>query len=100
MNLSGPAFPGSAAVKNLPANAREETGVSSLHWEDPLEEEMQPSPVFLPGESHEQRTLLGYSPRNGRARMHTTAQTWAEKEQFLSQDEKYQWRRELCSSVN
>ena len=40
INLSGPAFPGGTVVKNLPANAGEETWVSSLHWEDPLEEEM------------------------------------------------------------
>ena len=33
-------------------------------WEDPLEEEgaRQPTPVFLPGESHGQRSLVGYSP--------------------------------------
>ena len=30
-------------------------------WEDPLEEEMA-TPVFLPGESHGQRSLAGYSP--------------------------------------
>ena len=28
-------------------------------WEDPLEEEMA-TPVFLPGESHGQRSLAGY----------------------------------------
>ena len=33
----------------------------SLGQEDPLEEEMQPTPVFLPGESHGQRSLAGYS---------------------------------------
>ena len=30
--------------------------------EDPLEEGWQPTPVFLPGESHGQRSLVGYSP--------------------------------------
>ena len=30
--------------------------------EDPLEEGMETSPVFLPGESHRQRSLAGYSP--------------------------------------
>ena len=49
-----------------------ETWVRSLVWEDPLdcilgqedplEEEMQPTSVFLPGESHGQRNLAGYSP--------------------------------------
>ena len=37
------------SVKNLPA--MQETCVQSLGWEDPLEEGMQPTPVFLPGES-------------------------------------------------
>ena len=32
-------------------------------WEDPLEKDMATSPVFLPGESHEQRNLAGYSPQ-------------------------------------
>ena len=36
--------------------------VPSLGWEDPLEKEMQPTPVFLPGESHGQQSLAGYSP--------------------------------------
>ena len=34
--------------------------VRFLDWEDPLEEGMQPAPVFLPGESHGQRSLVGY----------------------------------------
>ena len=36
--------------------------VQSLDWEDLLEEEMQPTPAFLPGKSHGQRRLAGYSP--------------------------------------
>ena len=40
----------------------QETQVASLGWVDPLEEEMEPTPVSLPGESHGQRTLVGYSP--------------------------------------
>ena len=47
-------------VKNLPA--MQETGVQSLGWEDPLRREWLPTPVFLPGESHGQRNLVGYSP--------------------------------------
>ena len=35
--------------------------VQSLGWEDLLEEEMQPTPVFLPGKSHGQRRLADYS---------------------------------------
>ena len=40
----------------------EEMWVRFLGQEDPLEEGMQPTPVFLPGESHRQRSLAGYSP--------------------------------------
>ena len=39
-----------------------ETRVRSLGWEDPLEKEMEPTPVFLSGVSHRQRNLVGYSP--------------------------------------
>ena len=47
-------------VKNLPAV--QETSDGSLGWGGPLEKEWQPTPVFLPGESHGQRSLAGYSP--------------------------------------
>ena len=39
-----------------------ETGVQSLDEEDPLEEEIATHSSFLPGESHVQRSLAGYSP--------------------------------------
>ena len=40
-----------------------ETGVPSLGWKDPLEKGMAtPTPVFLPGEFHGQRSLAGHSP--------------------------------------
>ena len=44
-------------VKHLPTML--ETRVQSLGGEDPLEEEMA-TQVFLPGKSHEQRSLSGY----------------------------------------
>ena len=53
-------------VKNPPA--MRETWVQSLSWEDPLEEEWQPTPVFLPGESQGQKSLAGYSPWGRRVR--------------------------------
>ena len=40
----------------------QEMQVPSLGWEHPLEKEMQPISVFLPGKSHGQRSLVGYSP--------------------------------------
>ena len=32
-----------------------------MPWEDALKEEMEPTPVFSPGKSHGQRSLVGYS---------------------------------------
>ena len=47
-------------IKNLPA--MQETGVQSLGWEEPLEKGMAThTPVFLPRESHGQRSLVDYS---------------------------------------
>ena len=46
-------------VKNLPA--MQEIWVQSLGWEDPLEEGMTTHSIFLSGEFHEQRSLVGYS---------------------------------------
>ena len=56
-------FPNGSLVKNLPAmQALQEMQFRSLGWEDPLEEGMTITPVFLPGESHGQRSLAGCSP--------------------------------------
>ena len=40
--------------------------VQSPGREDSLEEGRQPTPVSLPGESHERRSLMGYSPQGRR----------------------------------
>ena len=53
-------FHGSLAVKNPPA--MQETKVQPLGREDPWRREWQLPLVFLPGESHGQRSLTGYSP--------------------------------------
>ena len=46
-------------VKNPPPNERY---VGSRGWEDPLEVEMATHTVSLPGKSHGQRSLAGYTP--------------------------------------
>ena len=45
-------------VKNL---LTMQTWVWSLSWEDPQRREWQPTPIFLPGKSHGQRSLVGCS---------------------------------------
>ena len=57
-------FPGGASIKNPPAN----TGRCKRHRFDPWVGKIlwrrawQPTPVFLPGESFGQRSLVSYSP--------------------------------------
>ena len=46
----------------LPMQEMGETQVQFLGWEEPCSREWQPPPVFLPGKSHGQRSLVGYSP--------------------------------------
>ena len=58
------AFPGGSVVKNPPANegASGDPGSSSGSGRSPGGGHGNPLQVFLPGESHGQRTLAGYSP--------------------------------------
>ena len=51
-------------VKNLPAI--QGTQIRSLDQEDPLEKEMAAHSSLLAGNSHGQRSLVGYSPRGVR----------------------------------
>ena len=39
----------------------QETWVWPPGWQDPLKKKWQPTPVFLPGKFHGQRTLVGYN---------------------------------------
>ena len=61
-------------VKNSPA--LQETCVLSLGREDPLEEHIQPTPVFSLGHCHEQRVLANYSP-------------WGHKESDMTESTKH-----------
>ena len=53
-------FPGDPVVKkkNPPANSGFNPWVGKIPWR----RKWQPTPVFLPGKSHGQRSLMGYSP--------------------------------------
>ena len=53
-------FPIAQMVKNLPA--MQETGFDPWVRKIPWRRKWQPTPVFLPGESHGQRSLAGCSP--------------------------------------
>ena len=57
-------FPGALVVKNPPANAGAIRKCAFNPWvgKIPWRRAWQPTPVFLPGESHGQRSLAGYDP--------------------------------------
>ena len=58
-------FPGGASGKNLLANqedVRRDLGLIPMLGRFPWRRAWQSTPVFFPGESHGQRSLVGYSP--------------------------------------
>ena len=57
-------FPAGASGKE-PACQFRRHGFDSWVWKIPWRRAWQPTPVFLPGESQGQRSLLGYSPQGG-----------------------------------
>ena len=58
-------FPGGAGVKESAGQGRRRKKCGFDPWvaKIPRRRAWQPTPVFLPGESHRQRSLAGYSPR-------------------------------------
>ena len=56
--------PGGSVLKNLPVRACQcrRHGFDPCVGKTPCRRAWQPTPVFLPGESHGQRSLVGYSP--------------------------------------
>ena len=58
-------FPSSSIVRNPPAiQEAERHEFNTWIWKTPWNRAWQPTPVLLPGESPEQRSLVGYSPQS------------------------------------
>ena len=74
-------FPGVSAVKTLPA--MQEMQVWSLGQEDPLERKWLSPAVFLPGKSHEQRSLWG--------KVYGAAKSWTQVGGFVVQLLSHVW---------
>ena len=75
-------FPGGSVVKESTCRryrrCRFNPWVGRISWKrvDPLEEEMATNPAFLPGNSHEQRSLAGCSPWDLKRNGHDWAINW------------------------
>ena len=63
-SLQAPGFPGGASGKEPACQCRGHGRLGSDLWvgKTPWRRAWQPTPVFLPGEAHGQRSLAGYSP--------------------------------------
>ena len=92
---TGP-FPGGTVVKNPPAFQKWRCEFNPWVRKIPSRMQWQPTSIFLPGDLHGQRSLLGYSPW-GCKESDTTEQlsmhTWA-KEQQMSR-----WIVTLCDKL-
>ena len=57
-------FQAALVIKNSPANAGRRKRCEFHPWVEkiPWRKKWQPTPVFLPGETHGQRSLVDYSP--------------------------------------
>ena len=64
-------------VKNSPA--KQEMGVPSLGWEDPLEKEIATHSSILAWEVHGHRSLVGYSPWGQKSQTRLSKQSTAHK---------------------
>ena len=84
-------------VRNLPA--MQETWVWSLSGEDPWRREWIPTPSFLLGELHGQRSLVGYSPC-GRKELDITKQSTWELNDLLNLLYSVQGNFSLSKSLN
>ena len=74
-------LPGGSVVKNLPVSARRR-GSNPWVGKIPWRRKWQPTPVFLPGESHGRRSLVGPSPWGHTRVWHDLAT----KQKFLPQE--------------
>ena len=76
-------FPSASTVKNPPAmqNKRHkfDPQVGKISWR----RKWHPTPVFLPGESHGQRSLVGYGPEGWKSQTRLSDQTTTSSTQLL-----------------
>ena len=64
IDINIPAFPGGTSGKDPTCQCRRHKRCGFNPWvgQIPWEKAQQPTSVFLPGESHGERRLAGYSP--------------------------------------
>ena len=91
-------FPRGASGKEPACQCRRQKRREFDPWvrKIPRRRAWQPTPVFLPGESHGQRNLVGYSPQ-GRKESDTTEATW---HTHMHSNNKTSWKSFHSSPTN
>ena len=89
-------FPDGASGKELTCQRRrhKRAGFDPWVWKIPWRRAIQPTPVFLPGESYGQRSLAGYSPW-GRKESKTTERLNSDKT-FVIEGSCWVWWGDRC----
>ena len=70
-----------SVVKNPPANAGDAGSIPGL-GRSPWRRKWQPTPVFLPGKSHGQKTVTGCSPWGHKRIQHNLAPTQQQQQAY------------------
>ena len=82
------------------ASELRETQVPFLGLEDPLEEDVATIPVFLPGESHRQRSLVGCGPYSRKESNTTEVTHWHTRAPRVCCEPNLHWRWGLGGRVS
>ena len=90
-------FSGGPVVNNLPAiQETQKMRVQSLGWEDPWRREGQPTPVFLPGKSCGQRSLVEYVKSMGSHKVGHNWNVWTHSQKNERKDKNHHlWEEKL-----
>ena len=64
--MTGASFMGQQCRNHLQCRRHRRCGFHPCVWKIPWRKKWQPTPVFLLGEFHGQRRLVGYSPKSSK----------------------------------
>ena len=90
MAFLGRGFPGGSEVKESACNVGDPGSIPGV-GKNPWRRKWQSTPVFLPGESHGQRSLVGYSPQDAKSQTRLSNFTFLGKTQPVHPKGDHSW---------
>ena len=94
-------FLGGPVVKNLPANAvdsRDACSIPGLFGKIPWSRKWDPTPVFLPGKLHGQRSMAAYSSW-GHKELGMTAHTYRHTHTYTNTQHTYRYIKQMLYGI-